>query len=144
MAETREVQGLRELRRDLKRFPKLIRDRVLHTALKAAAMPTVNMARGLVPVKSGTIRSHIVVRKTKKQHRTSRAQVSVGVEGKTRKKGDKLAFDDPYYWRFIEFGTIHAPAQPFLRPAIDSQKFASFEIFKKALKKGIDREARRL
>jgi HK97 gp10 family phage protein len=145
MAETREVKGLRELRRDLKRLPKLIRNRVLHSALRAAAKPIVDSARARVPVKSGLIRRSIVVRKTKKQYRTSRAQVSIGVEKGRRTKGSKkVDFSDPFYWRFVEFGTIHQAAQPFLRPAIDAQKFATFEIFKKALKKGIEREARRL
>jgi HK97 gp10 family phage protein len=28
---------------------------------------------------------------------------------------------DTWYWRFLELGTKHAPAKPFLRPAFDNQ-----------------------
>ena len=30
--------------------------------------------------------------------------------------------DDPYYWRFVEFGTSKMPAKPFLRPAFTAKK----------------------
>jgi HK97 gp10 family phage protein len=29
---------------------------------------------------------------------------------------------DGFYWRFVEFGTPHAPAHPFARPAVKSSK----------------------
>lgn len=29
---------------------------------------------------------------------------------------------DGFYWRFVEFGTVHAPAHPFIRPAFTSTR----------------------
>lgn len=29
---------------------------------------------------------------------------------------------DSFYWRFVEFGTVHAPAHPFIRPAFTSTR----------------------
>jgi HK97 gp10 family phage protein len=30
--------------------------------------------------------------------------------------------NDPFYWKFLEFGTSKMPARPFLRPAFEAQK----------------------
>lgn len=30
--------------------------------------------------------------------------------------------NDPFYWRFVEFGTSKMPAKPFLRPAFEQSK----------------------
>lgn len=57
---------------------------------------------------------------------------SIGVLGGARKSGGRnvggkrlkvkgrtfLKPDNVYYWRFLEFGTAHARAEPFMRPAL--------------------------
>lgn len=44
---------------------------------------------------------------------------------------------DMYYWRFLEFGTSHASAKPFMRPAMDNQQIT--DAFKTGLEKAIEK-----
>lgn len=50
--------------------------------------------------------------------------ISVGVKGKGRRPGGKT-----FYWYFVELGTEHSRARPFLRPAITANKEAVFREF---------------
>ena len=52
--------------------------------------------------------------------------------------------DDPFYWRFVEFGTSKMRAFPFLRPAFDAKKIEAAERIKDALRQGIETEAAKL
>lgn len=55
-------------------------------------------AASLAPVLSGELRSSIKAR----TH---------------RRGGFKAEITGVYYWRFVEYGTVHAPPHPFVRPA---------------------------
>ena len=48
---------------------------------------------------------------------------------------------DPYYWRFVEFGTSKMPAKPFLRPAFEQTKEKAATEIITTLKRGIEEEA---
>ena len=48
-----------------------------------------------------------------------------------------------WYWRFLEFGTEKAPAQPFLRPAAESSVDEVIATFVTEYEKGIDRAIKR-
>lgn len=48
---------------------------------------------------------------------------------------------DAYYGRFIEFGTQHAPAFPFMRPAADEGKEAAVEALVEYAGNRIEKEA---
>jgi HK97 gp10 family phage protein len=45
-----------------------------------------------------------------------------------------------FYARFVEFGTVHAAAKPFLRPALDESAQAAVDKLTDNLGKGIERE----
>ena len=70
----------------------------------------------------------VVVRITKKKG----AVALVGPDG------------DHWYASFQEHGTPHVPADPFLRPALDSNIDKIIGIFKKEVGNGIEREAKKL
>ena len=42
---------------------------------------------------------------------------------------------DTFYWRFLEFGTAHAKAQPFMRPAAEESANAALEAVAASLRK---------
>lgn len=46
---------------------------------------------------------------------------------------------DTFYWRFLEFGTARAPAQPFLRPAAEAAQDRVFSVFAEEAERAIDR-----
>lgn len=50
---------------------------------------------------------------------------------------------DTYYWRFLEFGTEKTPAQPFMRPALESSGGEVADIFVREYGKAIDRAIKR-
>ena len=55
--------------------------------------------------------------------------------------------DDPtgaYYGHFVEFGTVKMGAQPFLRPAIESNRFLVTRIYGTDLGRGIEREGNKI
>lgn len=51
--------------------------------------------------------------------------------------------NDPWYWRFLEYGTAHSPARPFLRPALASHASKVVYELGKSLQRGIDTMAKR-
>ncbi|MBT2771315.1 HK97 gp10 family phage protein [Halomonas sp. ISL-60] len=65
--------------------------------------------------------------------------IKVGVLGGARyRRGDKEK-GITSYWRYVEFGTEHSAAQPFLRPAIDNNHQQVFQTFMNELRAGINR-----
>lgn len=65
--------------------------------------------------------------------------VKVGIMGGARyRRGDKEQ-GLTTYWRFVEFGTEHSAAQPFLRPAIDSNQAQVFVTFMNELRVSLNR-----
>ncbi len=58
--------------------------------------------------------------------RIKRRQLKARAEGKNVRIGGRYS-GDPFYWRFVEFGTARMRARPFLRPAFDAQKQKAVE-----------------
>ena len=52
--------------------------------------------------------------------------------------------DDPFYWRFVEFGTSKMAARPFLRPAFESRKFAAALAAREGLREALGEAVARL
>src|SRR5687768_15884815 len=111
MAQQLEVKGLRELRAALLELPKKLDRVVLNSALMAGARLMVADAKLRVPVRTGELRRNIRARPVKPEGRHT-ATVIVGVRKLTkkqvfaaRKKRGRANASDPFYWRFVEFGT---------------------------------------
>jgi HK97 gp10 family phage protein len=70
--------------------------------------------------KPGTVRNAITVRTSKFAKQRGNVGVFIGVRplrGSRQKKLGRAGANnpnDPYYWRFVEFGTSKMAAQPFL------------------------------
>jgi HK97 gp10 family phage protein len=65
--------------------------------------------------------------------------IKVGVIGGARyRRGDKEQ-GLTTYWRYVEFGTEHSAAQPFLRPAMDDNQQQLFSNFISEVKAGLNR-----
>lgn len=74
-------------------------------------------------VETGSLRDAVIVKKVPKSEAqyTSEHVVTVRGRGKpANKKGQKIARAP--HAHLVEFGTVHMPAEPFLRPAFDSEK----------------------
>ena len=127
--EVVRIEGLDELKRKLAEIPRAMRKRVLRNALAAGAREVRDVAKRNAPVmtlgtslsapyrKPGTVRQAIRVRTSKADRRAG--DVGVFVNVKPAKAGQRGARspNDPFYWRFLEFGTRKMAARPFLQTA---------------------------
>ena len=157
MAETIKVHGLQELSQTLMKLPKELEKRVIMGALRAAGQTIRKDAMARAPIletpdprrRAGTLRKNISVRRVK-----GKTAVYVGVFGASRKKiaafkaagGGKGANnpDDPYYWKWVEFGAKKMAARPFLRPAFEAQKYEALRMFEVYMRKRLAKEARKV
>lgn len=125
-----KLEGLSELEDSLSTFaPKLVK-RAFRRAAVVATAPQIAAAKAKAPVmakgtkrrRPGELRDAIVctVKLTK---RGVRARV-----GPKRGKGETN--QSPGTWGLMEeFGSVHNPPQPYLRPAFDQTRQQSLELF---------------
>lgn len=113
-----QVTGIPDLRAALAEVSVQLRRRVLRNALAAAARVVRDDARSRAPVINpaapavrrnvrtpGTVKRAIVVRTSKEARRQGNVGVFVNVRpAKAGNRGAKNK-NDPFYWRFLEFGT---------------------------------------
>ncbi|HRE87341.1 MAG TPA: HK97 gp10 family phage protein, partial [Accumulibacter sp.] len=134
-----EVKGLDKLKAALQQMPDRIRKRAVGKALRAAGRVIRDEARARVPILSepsknrrpGVLKRAIAVRRSKIAARQRLVGVFINVRplksvlAGTKSATRKAALgpvgannpNDPFYWRFIEFGTRKMRARPFLADA---------------------------
>ena len=109
-----EVKGLAELKRKFEEIPKVLRRRVLRNALAEGARLVRDEAKRNAPVlqnamkapyrSKGTVKNAIKVRTSKMDTRAGNVGVFVNVRpAKVGNRGAKNP-NDPFYWRWLEFG----------------------------------------
>jgi len=76
-----------------------------------------------VPVKSGTLKKSISSKVVESGRH--KVQIKIGAS--------------KFYAHMVEFGTRHSGARPFMRPAFDAEKDKAVDIFKRELKRLIER-----
>jgi len=154
MADEIKITGLEGVRKALRALPKEVRKREVQKALRPGANLIRNRARALVPEgvsftrklrgktwshDAGHLRKNIVTRAEKKKYLLDTARLRIGVLSSRR---------DPnvgaWYWKFVEFGTSKKSRSGFLVPAFEQTKFAADRLIKKALLKGVMRQANRV
>lgn len=116
MKTTFTVQGGRDLERRLRELPDGMSRKVQVSALKEGAEPMRAKAAELAPRSDEAphMADHIVVSELSQRDRDAISAfddvvVAVGPERKF------------FYGYFLEYGTAHQPAQPFMRPAFDTK-----------------------
>lgn len=147
---TVKLEGLDDLRAALAEAPKAIRTKAIRAALREAGKVIQSAARMSAPVLTvparyrspGTVKRAISVRASKYARDSGQEGVFINVRpiGTKAARVKKLGWagaknpNDPFYWRFLEFGTKKMSARPFLAPAARSkgseaiQKFMSSAI----------------
>ena len=140
MAKT-ETLGIGELSQSFRSLKTDMETRTARVMVAAAGGVLRSKARGIAQAKglrkSGALIKNIVI-KREPQAPAGTAQYNLGVRHgrsltKKQKADSKLAInktgrivkryeDDPYYWRFPEFGTKKQQATPYLQPALEQGK----------------------
>lgn len=125
---TVQLQGVDELKRALEQVPDKLKKKGLLKALRLAGNVVRDAARAAAPVlqtptpyrKKGTVRRAIVVRTSKTARKSGDLGVYIGVRplrgARTRTLGASGPKNpnDPFYWRYLEFGTKKMAKRPFL------------------------------
>ena len=130
---TVKIEGLADLKRALADVPNKIRKGALKRALRLAGNTVRDAARAGAPVlqtsarhrkpgtvvrrKPGTVKQAIRVRTSKADRKAGDVGVFVNVKpAKAGQRGAKSP-NDPFYWRWLEFGTRKMAARHFLQQA---------------------------
>lgn len=133
-----KVEGFRELEASLSELPKATGKAVLRRVLKAAGEPIQSAAQANAPVLTGQLEISIVTgtKLTRRQARMAKLANKSTVEMHVGTKNQAAVPQ--------EFGTVNAPAQPFLRPAWDANKEGTLDTIKSNLGAEIEKAAARL
>lgn len=159
MAGKTEILGLGELRQQFARLRDV--DRGARRSVVAGGQALKRKARSIALAKglrkSGALLANIVIKRERAAPAgTSEYHLGVrhgrGLTSKA-KKDRRLAVNqagrvvtrynnDPFYWRFLEFGTRHISRRPFLEPALDEGHNEALDAMQKAMAREIDRQGK--
>jgi len=143
-----KVRGIPELKAALAGIVPKLRRQALRNALAAGARVVRDEARRRAPVlqptlkapyrKPGTVQKAISVRTSKIARRSGDVGVFVNVRPAKRGQRGAKNQNDPFYWRFLEFGTKHMTERPFLQAG--AQRLAqALDVFKRVIGPQIDK-----
>lgn len=109
-----DFTGLDDLAEDFLRLEKGLQNKVSRQAVAAGARIARDKVRASAPFRTGRLKRGIVSSVARRSE--TPGEVVAGVKVAAPRK-DKEA---PFYWPFLELGTVHMAAQPFIRPTWDS------------------------
>lgn len=154
MPEPVKIEGLRDLDRRLSRLDEVTGKKVMRGAMMDAANPIWKSARanaeatGIRGQGSGALAAamgrwfRVLARKRFALYIGPRSRSPKGVALWAAKHGREPEGGRLRHAHITEFGTSKAPAQPYLRPAYDTQHNNSVRRFGRRLKERILRAAR--
>lgn len=149
-----KLHGFEEMVKLLKVLPDETKLKALRPETREMGELLRGIAVQLSPYRTGALRRSI--RRIEK--RLSQEWLSVhGLRVVTRRKstrrmgvlegnakGKQGAVDDPYYWFFQEFGTVHMTAKPFLRPALEDHREEYIDSFRRGFGSRLERLVKKL
>ena len=150
-----EIEGLNEALKKMNEMTKNVAKKHVKKALRAAAKPVLQSAKDNAkkiddPKTSADISKNLVIRAGKTSDKNS-AKVRIGAKGggefwrsneNVQRKGKPresnqhytpVENDTKHFW-LVEFGTSKTKAQPFMRPALESNIQNSTDAFAEKLK----------
>jgi HK97 gp10 family phage protein len=141
MAVSLKFSGGAEIARNLALLQDKMRKKILRSAAVGGAAVVKKRAKEIAKAKGiedtgATIRN--IAGKVDRSSNPDYVQINIGVRHGKPKRGAKNQ-DDPYYWRFNEFGTSKQAARPFMRPAFEESKEQVLEVVAQRLKDGIEK-----
>ncbi len=140
---TVHIDGLRELREALRKLNTKVATRLAGRATGKAANGIKKLAKQKIQsnpsIDTGSLLNSVIVKKIPKSQTemTSEHIVTVRGRGKPRvsKKGVKQA--QAPHASLVEYGTVHMPAEPYMRPAFDNGKSAALNVIVETLRDGL-------
>ena len=146
------IEGLDEVQEKLKRLanPRLMKNAARRSMRKAMAIvrdSARNAAKGIDdPQTSEKIWKNIAIAAGKTRN-PNEVVMRVGVRGGasfSNPNPPNTSGGDTRHWRWLEFGSVHNPPTPFLRPALQNNIQAVTNSFAENFNKEIDKELAKL
>lgn len=146
------IEGLDEVQEKLKRLgnPRLMKNAARRSARKAMAIvrdSARNAAKGIDdPQTSEKIWKNIATAAGKTRN-PNEVVMRVGVRGGasfSNPNPPNTSGGDTRHWRWLEFGSVHNPPTPFMRPALQNNIQAVTNSFAENFNKEIDKELAKL
>lgn len=117
-----KVTGFKHVDDLLRNLAPKLANKLSQGAMRKAGKLVLESARRLVPVDSGFLKKTLALRVGRAGKRSKRLRAGAQVladEKRAAKQGGQA-----YYAHMVEFGTQHTAPQPFLRPALETNKAA--------------------
>lgn len=130
MADGITVKGLDHLESQLRALSLVGQKQVLTKAVRAGADVVVEAAERNVPRDTGFAAEHINKRFIARESTVDQVIAEIGPE------------KEAFYVGFLETGTAHMPARPWLRPALEESREAALAEAKEVLADEINKLAR--
>jgi HK97 gp10 family phage protein len=147
---TVRISGAKEMEALLLKLPDYLAKQVVTAALKKAAEPILEEARSLAPVGQES-KGRVRLRQTRKGVTISnygklKLNLRISDISKYRPHDATVAvtIGKAFWGMFLEFGTRHQNAQPFMRPAFESKKMIALNRLGTFLGEGIEKAAQKL
>ena len=146
------IEGLDEVQEKLKRLgnPRLMKNAARRSMRKAMAIvrdSARNAAKGLDdPETAEKIWKNIAIAAGKTRN-PNEVVMRVGVRGGasfSNPNPPNTSGGDTRHWRWLEFGSVHNPPTPFMRPALQNNIQAVTNSFAENFNKEIDKELAKL
>ena len=153
---TVRINGLNQLQDSLAKLERKARNRISAKAMRKGGAIIRDKARENAPVltenvphrRAGTLKKAISSRT--KVGKNGKTNTYIWVKGLSNKQvlkfkgktGKNAAYNprDPFYWRFVEFGTSKMAAKPFMRPAFQQSKDKAAQAIISSLREEIIKE----
>ena len=139
---TIKIEGLQQLGERMRKLSSDVALKTSRAATNAAAQVIKKKAKANITaspsVRTGRLRDAVIVKKVPKSQEQYTSEHLVTVRGRG-KKGTKAATNSAPYAHFLEWGTIKMPAEPFLRPAMDSGKDEALKAMADKLRQRIEK-----
>jgi HK97 gp10 family phage protein len=127
MAEIKvDVMGVQEVMDALAELPEEVQKEVLEQAVEAGALELEQEAKRLAPFVTGALQNSIKARKVKPR-KNEFVRYIIGPNIK--------------YAGFVEFGTAHNPAKPYMRPTKDNKRNPVIRDAREEIIAGVERLA---
>lgn len=129
-----KLRGFDQARAALRALPDRVQKNVMRGAVAAIAKDADAEVEARAPVDEGVLAANIVHKLRRGQRGEVKASVMVRMDGKRA----------PFYWRFIEFGTVKLAKQPFIRPVFDALATRLNAVIARYLPARVEKELRKL
>lgn len=140
------ISGLSDIKKALAKVTSEVAQKANRQALAKAATVIRDEAKSRAVVDTGSMQAAVIVKHVREESGGGRQayivtvrqgkryrEVSQDASGRSysRSKVDKKGRKrDAYYWTFVEFGTRHTAARPFMSPAFEAKKSQAVDQYK--------------